>query len=182
MNREDVIKEVAETEQVDFELIDAIANKLDLVDDDIGYISINGSVLEINSMEYLITKDYDEAVELAVESMFELVKEFYGTGTSIELSEFATKELINIIGERIDLSEYAIEGDDGEEYIPNDIWELTEEHGYDKLELIITNATSSDYREIAEYIVRIDGVGVTLASYDHDEIELHNGNWLFRTI
>ena len=53
MKRKEIIKEVAETEQVDFELIDVVSDKLDLVDDDIGYISINGSVLEINGMELI---------------------------------------------------------------------------------------------------------------------------------
>ena len=179
MNREEIIKEVAEREYVDFELIDAIADSLYLVDDEIEGISINGSVLTINGREYLITKDYDEAVELAEESMFELVRDFYGTG--IEFSEFVTNELINIIEENIDFREYAIEGDDGEEYIPSNIWELVEEYGYDKLELIRTNATRGDYEEVAEYLVRLDGVGIALAIYDHNEIELYNGNWLFRT-
>ena len=181
MNRDTVIKEVAKREEVKYELIDAIVYELGLVDDDIEGISINGSVLKINSMEFLLTKDYDEAVELAVESMLVFVKEFYDSGNVF--SEFITNEFICIIGENIDLSEYAIVGyeEEDEEYIPSDIWELVEEHGHDKLSLIKTNATDGDFKEISGCIVRIDGVGMTLATYDHDEIELHNGYWMFRT-
>jgi len=179
MTKYEMIKKVAEREQVHVELIDAIVYDLGILDDNIRGISINGSVLTINGREYLITKDYDEAVELAEESMFELVNDLYGNG--MEISEAITNELINIIEENIDLSEYAIEGDDGEEYVPNDIWELVEEYGYDKLSLIRANATSRDYQEIAEDLVYIEGAGKTLALYDGIEIELINGSYLFRT-
>ena len=172
----------------------ALANYLDI---DVDEVESYGSYFEADGQEFIVAKNYDDAYDLAVESVIDLQDDIgIVTEGMTDILKYEVEDIINDQfknstdeveaymdsledEEREDAGEYDNDYEFMEDVYGETPFEHLMEMGlYDVLNNMITVA---EEKKIAEFCVDIDGVAHFLASYDGLDIELEKDMYAFRT-